>query len=176
MGGSDRSKKGELFIVDNSDIAWNVKKYLAEWCELSNKFDIATGFFEIGSLLTLEQKWQNLDKVRILMGDDVSKRTRQAFDAGLQYITVFDVIGSAALVGSSNSTLPRITENIELNVQIKHEIETLQDWFEEHWNEAEDVTPAILKTVERHTREYSHLKFILPKTIYGCVYNGYTSI
>ena len=53
MSGSGRPKKGELFIVDNSDIAWNVKKYLAEWCELSNKFDIATGFFEIGSLLPL---------------------------------------------------------------------------------------------------------------------------
>ena len=38
-------------------------------------------------------------------------------------------------------TLPGITENVERNVQIKHEIETLQDWFEEHWNEAEDVTP-----------------------------------
>jgi hypothetical protein len=47
MGGSDRSKKGELFIVDNSDIAWKVQKYLAEWCELSKKFDIATGYFEI---------------------------------------------------------------------------------------------------------------------------------
>ena len=176
MGGSDRSKRGELFIVDNSHIAWNVKKYLAEWCELSNKFDIATGFFEIGLLLTLEQKWQNLEKIRILMGEEVSKRTRQAFDAGLRYITVFDVIGSAALVGSSSFTLPGITENIELNVQIKHEIETLQDWFKEHWNEAEDVTHAILKTVELHTREYSHLKFILPKTFYRYLYKGYTNI
>jgi len=26
MSGSDRPKKGELFIVDNSDIAWNVRK------------------------------------------------------------------------------------------------------------------------------------------------------
>jgi hypothetical protein len=62
--------------------------------------------------------------------------------------------------------LPGITENVELNVQIKHEIETLQEWFERHWKEAEDVTPEILKTVERHTREYGPLKFILPKTFY----------
>ena len=47
---SNSSKKGELFIVDNSDIAWKVQKYLSEWCELSKKFDIATGYFEIGSL------------------------------------------------------------------------------------------------------------------------------
>jgi phosphatidylserine/phosphatidylglycerophosphate/cardiolipin synthase-like enzyme len=44
------------------------------------------------------------------------------------YIThsKFGVVGSAALVGSSNFTLPGITENVELNVQIKHEIETLK--------------------------------------------------
>jgi superfamily II DNA or RNA helicase len=200
------SKKGDLFIVDNSDAAWRVQKYLSEWCELSKKFDIATGFFEIGSLLTLDQKWQNLEKIRILMGDEVSKRTQQAFEEGLKHITgklddsieqeknendflegvpaivegirnnniecrvyrkkkfhakayithsKFDVIGSAALVGSSNFTLPGLTENIELNVQIKHEIEILQNWFEEHWGEAEDVTPEILKTVEKHVREYS---------------------
>ena len=66
------SKKGELFIVDNSDIAWKVQKYLAEWCELSKKLDIATGYFEIGSLLGLNGKWQNLEKIRILMGDEES--------------------------------------------------------------------------------------------------------
>ena len=84
---NETSKKGELFIVDNSDAAWKVQKYLSEWCELSKKFDIATGYFEIGSLLCLDQKWQNLDKIRILMGDEVSKRTRQAFEEGLGYIT-----------------------------------------------------------------------------------------
>ncbi len=206
MNERDTSKKGDIFIVDNSDAAWKVQNYLSEWCELSKKFDIATGFFEIGSLLTLDQKWQNLEKIRILMGDEVSKRTQKAFEEGLEniasklgdsierekeendflegvpaivegirdntiecrvyrkkkfhakaYIThsKFDVIGSAALVGSSNFTLPGIAENIELNVQIKHEIETLQEWFEEHWKEAEDVTPEMLKTVERHVREYS---------------------
>lgn len=216
MNKRDSSKKGELFIVDNSDIAWKVQKYLAEWCELSKKFDIATGYFEIGSLLGLNGKWQNLEKIRILMGDEVSKRTRQAFEEGLSYISgklndsieqekeendfldgvpaivegirnkaieckiyrkkkfhakayithsKFDVIGSAALVGSSNFTLPGITENVELNVQIKHEIETLQEWFERHWKEAEDVTPEILKTVERHTREYTPFE-VYTKALY----------
>jgi len=31
----------------------------------------------------------------------------------------------------------------------------LQEWYEEHWAKAEDVTPDILRTIERHTREYS---------------------
>jgi hypothetical protein len=38
MGGSGRPQRGELFIVDNSDIAWNVKKYLAEWCEQKRQY------------------------------------------------------------------------------------------------------------------------------------------
>lgn len=31
----------------------------------------------------------------------------------------------------------------------------MQEWYERHWNEAEDVTPDILQTLERHTREYT---------------------
>ncbi len=34
-------------------------------------------------------------------------------------------------------------------------VAVLQEWFEEHWNEAEDVTPDILRIIERHVREYS---------------------
>ena len=67
-----------------------------------------------------------------------------------------EVVGSAALVGSSNLTYPGITENVELNVQITgRPVTVLQEWYEEHWAQAEDVTPEILRTIERHTREYS---------------------
>ena len=41
------------------------------------KMDIATGVFEIGSLLLLEGFWQNLDRIRILMGDETTKRTKR---------------------------------------------------------------------------------------------------
>jgi len=68
----------DLFIVDNSDEDWKVVNYLAEWSEISSRFDIATGYFEIGSLLALDSKWQKLDSIRILMGDEVTKRTQQA--------------------------------------------------------------------------------------------------
>ena len=67
-----------------------------------------------------------------------------------------EVVGSFALVGSSNLTLPGITENIELNVQIAGTpVSVLQEWYEEHWNNAEDVTAEILQVIERHTRDYS---------------------
>jgi hypothetical protein len=201
----------ELFIVDNSDEDWKVRKYLHDWCQLSKGFDIATGYFEIGSLLGLGDEWKKVDKIRILMGADVSKRTRRAFETaqdallpaaikrldqsvegekesddflagvpaiveGLRskqiecriyrkdkfhakaYITHarLDVVGSFGLVGSSNFTAPGLTDNVELNVQISGTpVSVLQEWYERHWNEAEDVTPEILNTIERHVLEYS---------------------
>ena len=75
------------------------------------------------------------------------------------YIThaKLEVVGSQALVGSSNFTRPGLTQNIELNVQIQsaREVAQLQDWFEEHWKEARDVSDAVIETIERHTRLYS---------------------
>lgn len=76
---TDSVKGGELFIVDNSDEAWKGLKYLQDWTEIASAFDIATGYFEIGALLALDGQWQKLDKIRILMGNEVSARTRQAF-------------------------------------------------------------------------------------------------
>jgi superfamily II DNA or RNA helicase len=202
------SKTGsELFIVDNSDDDWKVQRYLHDWCQLSKAIDVATGYFEIGGLLALNDEWQKVDAMRILMGDEVSRRTRAAFAQGVArvkallddsleteklkndfltgvpaivealrsgkiqsrvykkdkfhaktYITHArqEVVGSFALVGSSNLTMPGITENIELNVQIAGSpVSVLQEWFEEHWDNAEDVTAEILQVIERHTREYT---------------------
>lgn len=69
------SKSGsELFLVDNSDSDWKVLRYLREWCQISQGIDIATGYFEIGSLLALDGEWQKVDSIRILMGDEISLR------------------------------------------------------------------------------------------------------
>jgi phosphatidylserine/phosphatidylglycerophosphate/cardiolipin synthase-like enzyme len=202
------SKTGsDLFIVDNSDADWKGMRYLHDWCGLSKAIDIATGYFEIGALLGLDQEWQKVDAIRILMGDEVSRRTQAAFAEGLSnikarldhsleeekekndflagvpaivdairsgkiqcrvyrkkkfhakaYITHGrqEVVGSFALVGSSNFTYPGLTENVELNVQIPGvPVQVLQEWYEEHWKDAEDVTPEILRVIERHTREYT---------------------
>ena len=201
-------KGGELFIVDNSDTEWKGLKYLQDWTDIASRFDIASGFFEIGSLLALDGRWQALQKIRILLGAEISARTRHALLQGLKQRTeqVLDrsiedekeqndflngvpaivdairagkieckvyakkkfhaktyithpkvrVIGSVALVGSSNFTLPGLTENVELNIQVRApgDVEKLQKWYERHWNEAEDVTAEILKVIERHAREY----------------------
>src|SRR4028118_1838748 len=149
--------RSDLFVVDNSDL-WKVEDYLREWADLTHTFDIATGYFEIGALLALDGQWQKLDKLRIFMGDEVSKSTRDALLAGVEtvldasiekrkekddflsgvpaivdalkqkqiecrvyakkkfhakaYITHArqEVVGSTALVGSSNFTVPGLTD------------------------------------------------------------------
>ena len=202
------SKSGsELFVVDNSDADWKVARYLHEWCQISKALDIATGYFEIGSLLSLNDEWQKVDQIRILMGDEVSLRTQRAFQTALDRVTGtlddslerekdrndfltgvpaiveairsgkiacrvyrrdkfhakayitharLEVVGSVALVGSSNFTYPGLHDNVELNVQITGgPVSVLQEWFEQHWNDAEDVTPAVLKVFERQIAAYS---------------------
>jgi superfamily II DNA or RNA helicase len=212
----------DLFIIDNSDEQWKALRYLRDWCGISNKMDIATGYFEIGALLGLDGHWQQLDHIRILMGDEVSKRTRDAFEKALgelktildnsieqtkekndflegvpaivealqsgkiscrvyrerkfhakAYITYprLDVIGATALVGSSNFTYPGLTDNVELNVRIRNDVEELQAWYEGYWEQAEDVTPEILKVIQRHTREFSPFEVYL-KALYA-LFQGY---
>ena len=76
------SKGRDLFIVDNSVSGWTGLRYLEEWTGIARAFDIATGYFEIGALLALGGRWQGLDKIRILMGDETTQRTGKVlFDA-----------------------------------------------------------------------------------------------
>ena len=199
----------DLFVVDNSVFGWTGLRYLEEWTAIARQFDVATGFFEIGALLALDGKWQQLEKVRILMGSETTQRTRhlllqeaqkraigeldrsiestkdndpflhgvpailEALKSGKiecriydrakfhakAYLThgKMDIIGSQALVGSSNFTKPGLTQNIELNVQIQsaREVAQLRDWFEEHWKRARPATDAIIETVARHVRAFS---------------------
>jgi len=68
---------GGLFVVDNSDKEWKVLRYLQDWSGIANRFDIATGMFEIGGPLGLDAKWQQSEKVQILMGGEVSHSSRE---------------------------------------------------------------------------------------------------
>lgn len=205
-----------LYIVDNSNDKSSVKNYLSEWCSISKQMDIATGYFEIGGLLSLGEDWQKLDKIRIILGNEVTKRTKEVIDEvatallerfrnsiekeqekndfliGVlaiinamksekiecriydknkfhakayityfrdeyrkQFISAMNIPSGCALIGSSNFTKAGLTQNIELNVQVKDEVEQLQEWFEEHWLNGKDITDAILKVMEMHCKEFS---------------------
>lgn len=205
-----------LYVVDNSAPEQTVKQYLTEWCQVSKQMDIATGYLEIGGLLDLDQNWQKLDKIRIILGNEVTRRTKSVIDEVVQnmlkrlkesvdeeqehnefligvpaiiqamkdrkiecrvynknkfhakaYITYFrddyrnqfinpmNIPEGYALVGSSNFTHAGLTKNIELNVQVDNEVSELQQWFEERWEEATDITEAVLETIEKQSRECS---------------------
>lgn len=65
------------------------------------------------------------------------------------------VVGSYAIVGSSNLSSQGLTENIELNVQLTGaDVAQIQEWYEKHWNDAEDITEEMLEVIEVHTKEY----------------------
>src|SRR5436190_13222995 len=57
---------------------WSVKN-CHDWCQISKAIDCATGNFQIGALLALDNEWQKVDQFRILMGCEVTPRTRNAF-------------------------------------------------------------------------------------------------
>lgn len=67
-----------------------------------------------------------------------------------------DIVGSAALVGSSNFTPAGLTRNVELNVRFNGvEVRELQEWFLEYWDDGEPVSAELLDIMERHNRSYS---------------------
>lgn len=74
------------------------------------------------------------------------------------YIThgKLDVVGSAALVGSSNFTRPGLTRNVELNVRFNGaEVRDLQEWYEQYWDEAKPIEPDLLVVLEHNVREFT---------------------
>ena len=68
-----------LYIVDNATESQSVKHYLSEWCSVSKQMDIATGYLEVGGLLSLDGEWQKLGKIRIILGNEMTKRTKDDY-------------------------------------------------------------------------------------------------
>jgi hypothetical protein len=85
MGHSD------LYIVDNSSEEQNVKKYLREWCPISKQMDIATGYLEIGVFLALDTEWQKLDKIRIILGKEMTRRTKEVIDQAVEALMMHNL-------------------------------------------------------------------------------------
>ena len=77
-------KEEQAFIIDNSQEEAKALNHLRAWLQNAQYLDIATGYFEIGALLALDGYWQKLKKIRILMGDETSHRTKQAISEALQ--------------------------------------------------------------------------------------------
>lgn len=83
-GNPPASDAGGLFIVDNAPGGRSCHEYLRQWCEIAAGIDVATGYFDIGALLDLDGDWQRVDSIRILMGDEVSGRTKAKILEGIR--------------------------------------------------------------------------------------------
>ena len=203
-------------LIDNIE-GNTLQKVLESLLVKSIRLDIATGTFEIGAFLSLGETWRHLDGIRLLMGDETTKRTKdhliralqEATDANIESekeqddtlhglaavreairegqitVRVYDKAKfhaklnlmraqksspvDFATVGSSNFTRPGLIQNIELNSFITDEthIEKLSDWYDARWKEASEVKEELLRTIERHLREYP------PFTVYAKALHTY---
>ncbi|MDE0326137.1 MAG: helicase-related protein [Candidatus Poribacteria bacterium] len=203
-------------LIDNIE-GNTLQKVLESLLVKSLNLDIATGTFEIGAFLSLGKTWQHLDGIRLLMGDETTKRTKdhliralqEATDANIESVKQQDdtLHGLAAVraairkgqivvrvydkakfhaklnlmraqdpspvdfatVGSSNFTRPGLTQNVELNSFITDatHIEGLSEWYEARWEEASEVKAELLRTIDRHLKEY------LPFTVYAKALHAY---
>ncbi len=203
-------------IIDNVDDN-TLLKALETLLIRSVNLDIATGTFEIGAFLSLGKTWQHLDGIRILMGDETSRRTKENLIKALQTVTdeslesvkemddtlpgLADVRTAIRLgkivvrvydrakfhaklnlmqaedpspvnfstVGSSNFTLPGLTQNVELNTFITDptHIGKLREWYDDRWEEGSEVEAELLHTIERHLKQHP------PFTIYAKALHAY---
>lgn len=74
-------------IIDNrngNDLLDILKRLLIQ----THKLDVATGTFEISSLLELDQVWQKLGSLRILMGDETTSRTKSELVQALKDVSI----------------------------------------------------------------------------------------
>ena len=203
-------------LIDNVD-GNTLLKALESLLIKSVSLDIATGTFEIGAFLSLGETWRHLDGIRLLMGDETTRRTKEHLIRGLQEVTndniesvkeqddtlhglaaVQDAIRNGqisvrvydkakfhaklnlmhaqnssrvdfATLGSSNFTNPGLTQNVELNSFITDptHIEKLNEWYDARWEEASEVKAELLRTIERHLKEYP------PFTVYAKALHTY---
>ena len=112
-----------LYYVDNSLDYWNMRDYLCEWCKVSKQMDVATGYLEIGGLLDLDRSWQKLDKIRIILGDEVTKRTKEVIDHVVELI-----------LGRIKNSVDSEQEKNEFLIGVPAIVEAIGSWEREsHW-------------------------------------------
>ncbi len=203
MPTSESASKPIHTLVDNragNQMLDAIRRLMQE----SKALDVATGYFEVGALLDLDGEWQKLQGIRLLMGDEVTRKTRGAFVEalrnrdlngierfqesddwkaleGLEAISKALVNGfiqtkvytkakfhakayhfktggvvNHGIIGSSNFTHPGLTQNLELNLFTSDNthLKEVAAWYQEAWEEAEDLTADLLAVVEPHIRNY----------------------
>jgi superfamily II DNA or RNA helicase len=74
----------DQFIVDNRANAITAGEFLTEWCKISTTLDIATGYFDTKAFDSLSPAWEALDKIRLLMGSEVTSGVKSVILAAVK--------------------------------------------------------------------------------------------
>lgn len=115
-----------------------------------------------------DDDWRALDGLEAvkaaLASGQISARvyTRAKFHAKAMHFKTGGVVNHG-IIGSSNFTLPGLTQNLELNLFTSDnaQLKELETWFEKAWEEAENIQPELLKIIEPHIRIYSPFEIYL---------------
>lgn len=105
--------------------------------------------------------WKTLEGLeafkKALANDFIKARvyTRAKFHAKAMHFRTGGVVNHG-LIGSSNFTVKGLTQNLELNLFTSDnaQLNEVARWYEEAWEEAEDLREDLLQIIEPHIREY----------------------
>lgn len=113
---------GDQFLIDNSPGRGSVREVLSSWLPEAASLDVATGYFEIGALVELEEHLQSIGSIRILIGGETSRQTSIAIREASEVMDVS--IGSERQRDPFLTGLPTIVDamrsgRIEVRVYAK---------------------------------------------------------
>jgi superfamily II DNA or RNA helicase len=74
----------EHFIVDNKANSLTAGQFLTEWCKVASSLDIATGYFDTKAFDSLLPEWEALEKIRLLMGTEVTSGVKSVILAAVK--------------------------------------------------------------------------------------------
>ncbi len=76
-----RSSSGKLSTIIDNQGEVTLRDAIVQIAQITRNLDVATGFLELGALLSLDGAWQKIAKIRILLGDVAGRTTRQELAA-----------------------------------------------------------------------------------------------
>ena len=77
MTGTPAPPDGKLPTLLDNTTERTVLDALRALLPSARAWDLATGFFEIGAFPLLDGLWQPVEKIRLVMGDETTRRTRR---------------------------------------------------------------------------------------------------
>ena len=166
--------KAYLMIIDNEK--YTMADHIKKLCTHTKSLDIAVGYFYNNGFNLIEDCLSDVEKIRIVMGQDTSQKTiddiadvktslGKHVNNGKIEIRIYETDRktdrkfhgktwifhgkeNTAIIGSSNCSINGLTKNRELNI-IHNDIKEVKDWFNSIWEESTPYDYKKLKVMEK---------------------------